>query len=185
MERNVLCINYYKSFILDSGIEVKQENVRKAYDGRVQVHRSKHTVLTPDNVALNELKEDSDEKLKPSIINSPLKQNKFNDKVMKGKDKDEKNQSLSKCKKSEIKNPNELSQPRTKRRRLLSSAAHNSCAAKETDTRFPFSPVYKKTRSFHMKTLPTSSLTIQQKSSMLGSEKGKFALKQSVTGKMH
>ena len=141
------------------------------------MHRSKHTVLTPDNYVLNELKEDSDKRLKPSIINSLLKQNQFNDKV-KGEDMDEikKKQSLSKNKigeirnSNEMKNPNELSQPRTKRRRVLSSAVHNSCrTTKETD---PFSPVYKRTRSFHRKTLPISSLTIQQKSSTLGNEKG-------------
>lgn len=136
------------------------------------MHRREHTVLTPDNV---ELKEDS-ERLKPMMINSPLKQSNCNNKVTKGEDRDEKKQSytcLNKSKKSEITNPNELSQPRTKRRRVLSSAVHNGChTAKETDTKFPFSPIYKRTRSFHKKTLPNNGLTIQQKSSMPGIEKG-------------
>ena len=137
------------------------------------MHMNEDTVLTPDKSDIVELKEDC-ERLKPMVINSL--QNNFNNKVTKGEDRDGKKQSftcLSKSKKSEIMNPNELSQPRTKRRRVLSSAVHGSCrTAKEMETKFPFTPVYKRTRSFHKKTLPTSSLTIQQKSSMLGSEKG-------------
>ena len=131
------------------------------------MHRSEHT---PDNV---ELKEDS-ERLKPMVINSPLRQSNFNNKVMKDEDRDGKKKSFTCLNKSKkITNPNELSQPRTKRRRVLSSAVHDGCrTAKETDTKSPFSPVYKRTRSFHKKTLPISGLTIQQKSSVLDSEKG-------------
>lgn len=143
--------------------------------------RRKHLTLTPDVVVSKEPKEDSkpiDERLNPVIINSPVKQTKFKDKAMKSKNvddikRDQPLTSLSKDKMHKIKSTNELSQPRIKRRRVLSSAVHNnSCTTKELDTKFPFSPVYKRTRSFYKKTLPISNLTIQQKTSMQSSETG-------------
>ena len=144
-------------------------------DDEVQVDGSEDTTLALDNnVVLSKPKEDSkvvDKRLKPSVVSSPLKQPEV--KVIEDEDVDDiKKSQLLSCV-SEIKAPNELSQPRIKRRRLLSSAVHNRHhTAKEPGVKFPFSPVYKRTRSFHKKTLPTSSLTIQQKSSVQSSGKG-------------
>ena len=142
--------------------------------------RTECTPLPPDIVISKKLKEDNkptDKVLKPIIIKSPVKQRKFKNKIMKNeRSKEDQSLSLSRNKLCEIKNPNELSQPRIKRRRVLSSAVHNShsdCATKELDINFPFSPIYKRTRSFHKKTLPISNLAIQQKITMQ-EEKGWF-----------
>lgn len=174
----VMLVQHMKSLIAeDSQPSVKQENIKKVDDGVQQVHRTEHTVLKPNIAVLKETKEDRtpiDRRLNPAIINSPVKQTKLKDKVRKSKgmDEAERDQLLSSLNKKthEIRNPNELSQPRIKRRRVLSNAVHNSCTAQQLDANFPFSPIYKRTRSFHKKALPISNLTIQQKCSRQGSE---------------
>ncbi|XP_065897466.1 BRCA1-associated RING domain protein 1-like isoform X2 [Dysidea avara] len=58
----------------------------------------------------------------------------------------------------------EISQPKTKRRRVLASSTLNTHRAlKERSSDSPFSPIFTKTRSFK-RTLPTSSLVTQQAS---------------------
>lgn len=157
------------TFVVDSTPIVKEENVREIDDG-LQMDRKRHTVLTPDTVVSNEANENilpTDNRLKSTIINSPLKQTKFMDDVM--KDGSNSDQSLT-CLTNKIKNPPDLNQPRRKRRRVLSSDIYKTL--KEPDAKFPFSPIYKRTRSFHKKLLPTSSLAIRQKSSVQDREKG-------------
>ena len=143
--------------------------------------RTECTPLPPDIVVSKKLKEDNkptDKVLNPTIIKSPVKQKKFRNKIMKNeRSKEDQSLSLSRNKLCEIKNPNELSQPRIKRRRVLSSTVNNNrsdCATKELDINFPFSPIYKRTRSFHKKTLPISNLAIQQKTTVQEEEKGWF-----------
>jgi len=58
----------------------------------------------------------------------------------------------------------EISQPKTKRRRVLASSALNTHRVmKERSSDFPFSPIFTKTRSFK-RSLPTSNLVTQQAS---------------------
>ena len=160
-------------------MSVKQESSTKVDDDgiqTVQVDRREHAPLPPNVVISLKLKEDykSTEKvLNPTTINSPVKQRKFKNKVMKIERSKEDHPLRNRL--CEIKTPNELSQPKIKRRRVLSSAvhsSHNNCATKELDFKSPFSPVYKRTRSFHKKTLPISNLAIQQKSSMQDDKEG-------------
>jgi len=154
-------------FVIDL---VKQENSRKVEDNWVEPDS---TVLIPDVVSA-ERKEDSisiDKESKLTVHSSPLKQTKFESEVMKTRDIGEikKNQPLrylSTNKVYETKSLHELSQPRIKRRRVLSKDIYHT--AKESD-KFPFSPIYKRTRSFHKKTLPVSSLTVHHKDSQQGS----------------
>lgn len=125
-------------------------------------------------VSSNKLKDSklTDKRLRPDI-NSSIKQNKFKDRVVKSECMDaiKRDQSITTSNKNETGEIilDELSQPKIKRRRVLSSTVHNSWSTKESDTKFPFSPIYKRTRSFHKKSLPISKLIVQQKNS---SEKG-------------
>ena len=129
--------------------------------------RKEQPSLASGVVIANDAKENSKpspKRLKSGIVYSPIK---FKDKVLKNGDVSDQPLSCLSNKVNEIKNPHELSQPRTKRRRVLSSDADDSClVAKESDIKFPFSPVYKRTRSFHKKNLPISGLTVQQKYSV-------------------
>lgn len=161
-------------FVIDLGPNVKQENSRKVDDDGVEPDS---TVLTPDVIVSTEKKEDSisiDKESKAAGFSSPLKRTKFKSKITKGRNMDEikRNQPLS-ClstnKVYETKNPHELSQPRIKRRRVLSSDIHNSCHTAKKSDKFPFSPIYKRTRSFHKKAFPVSGLTVQHKDPQQGS----------------
>lgn len=166
-------------FVIDSGQSVKQESTTctKVDDDGIQtlqVDRKEHISLSPNRVILQKLKEDNkptDKVLNPTTINSSVKQRKLQKKVIKSERSKEDHPLRNRL--CEIKTTDELSQPKIKRRRVLSSAVHSShdnCTTKEFDFKFPFSPIYKRTRSFHKKTLPFSNLAIQQNSLMVDRE---------------
>ena len=182
-------------FVVDSGKEVEQGSAEKLDVDKVQASKSEHTILSLSDDESKEDRKLVDKKLQPSIygvISSKPKEdvNAIDERLapskghlplgqsneyMKNEDLDDakKNQPLSFSREArKLKNLSEWRNPRGKRRRVLSSDVHNSCTAKEAVTKFPFSPVYKRTRSFH-KTLPISNLTVQQKFSMKGNGVGK------------
>ena len=164
-------------FVINLGTDIKEEDISKKESDKTQINRKDRAYLTPDIIISTEVKEDSksiDSRSKSATINSPLKQ--IKNAIVEGENMDEvkKNQPLSCLNNNKIicetKNQHELSQPRIKRRRTLHSGVHNKGIAKESDIMFPFSPVYKRTRSFHKNT-SVSNLTVYQKNSVKDSAK--------------
>ena len=179
-------------FVVDSRKDDKPGSTEKVDVDKVQTSMSEHTILSLNKDESNQDRMLVDKKLKPSVYGVTSTESEEDskaidkrlalstaylpsgqtDEFMKNKELDvpEKDQPLSFSRETrKFKNLSEFRKPRAKRRRILSSNVHSSCcSAKEATTKFPFSPVYKRTRSFQKKTLPISDLTVWQKSSMEG-----------------